>query len=90
MSDTTKALTEAVRGRVITASDPDYDHARAVYNAMHDRRPRAVIRCMDSADVMAAVAAGREGGLDLAIREGATAFPASARWTTASSSTCRR
>ena len=30
MSDTIKALTEAVRGRVITASDSDYDGARAV------------------------------------------------------------
>lgn len=39
MSDTIKALTEAVRGRVIAASDPDYDDARAVYNAMHDPNP---------------------------------------------------
>ena len=30
MSDTIKALTEAVRGRVITRSDSDYDDARAV------------------------------------------------------------
>ena len=29
MSDTIKALTETVRGRVITASDPDYDDAPA-------------------------------------------------------------
>jgi hypothetical protein len=70
MSDTIKALTEAVRGRVITPADSDYDDARVVYNAMHDRKPRAVIQCMDSADVMAAVAAGRDGGLDLAIRGG--------------------
>ena len=35
---------------------------------MHDRRPRAVIQCMDAADVMAAVAAARDGGFDLAIR----------------------
>jgi hypothetical protein len=70
MSDTIKALTEAVRGRVITPSDSDYDDARVVYNAMHDRRPRAVIQCVDSADVMAAVAAGRDGGFDLAIRGG--------------------
>lgn len=67
MGDTIKALAEKVRGRVITPSDADYDDARAVYNAMHDRRPRAVIRCVDSADVMAAVAAGRDTGLDLAI-----------------------
>jgi hypothetical protein len=70
MSDKIKALTEAVRGRVITPSDSDYDDARVVYNAMHDRNPRAVIQCLDSADVMAAVAAGRDKGLDLAIGGG--------------------
>ena len=81
MRDTIKALTEAVRGRVITPSDSDYDDARAVHNGMHDRRPGAVIQSVDSADVMAVVAAARDGGLDLAIRGGATAFPGSARWT---------
>ena len=75
MKDTIKALTEAVRGRVITPSDPVYDDARAVYNGMHDRRPGAVIRCMDSADVMAAVAAARDGGFDLAIRGGGHSVP---------------
>ena len=89
MSDTIKALTGTVRGRVIVASDPDYDDARAVYNAMHDRRPRAVVQCTDSADVMAVIAAARDRGVDLAIRGGATAFPDSARWTTGWSSTCR-
>jgi FAD/FMN-containing dehydrogenase len=75
MSDTIKALTAAVRGRVVTPSDPDYDDARAVYNAMHDRRPRAVVQCVDSADVMAAVAAARDAGLDLAIRGGGHSVP---------------
>ena len=75
MSDTIKALTEAVRGRVITPSDSDYDDARAVYNAMHDRKPRAIIQCIDSADVMAAVAAARDGGLHLAIRGGGHSVP---------------
>ena len=75
MSNIIKALTETVRGRVITRSDSDYDEARAVYNAMHDRKPRAVIQCVDSADVMAAVAAGRDAGLDLAIRGGGHSVP---------------
>jgi FAD/FMN-containing dehydrogenase len=75
MGDTIKAMTQAVRGRVITPSDSDYDDARAVYNAMHDRKPRAIIQCMDSADVMAAVAAGRDGGFDLAIRGGGHSVP---------------
>src|SRR5215510_1437412 len=75
MSDTIKALTEAVRGRVITRSDSDYDESRFVYNAMHDRKPRAVIQCVDSADVMAAVVAGRNGSFDLAIRGGGHSAP---------------
>jgi FAD/FMN-containing dehydrogenase len=75
MGDTIKAMSEAVRGRVITPLDADYDDARAVYNAMHNRRPGAIIRCMDSADVMAAVAAARDGGFDLAIRGGGHSVP---------------
>src|SRR5262245_45743806 len=75
MSDTIKTLTEAVRGRVVTPSDSDYDDARVVYNAMHDRKPSAVIQCVDSADVMAVVAAARNTGLDLAIRCGGHSVP---------------
>ncbi len=75
MSKVIEALTQTVRGRVVTPSDPDYDEARAVYNGMHDRRPVAVVRCADAADVMAAVAAGRESGLDLAIRGGGHSVP---------------
>jgi FAD/FMN-containing dehydrogenase len=75
MSNIIEALTETVRGRVIARSDADYDEARAVYNAMHDRKPRAVVQCVDSADVMAAVAAGRDAGLDVAIRGGGHSVP---------------
>ncbi len=75
MSNIIDALTDKVRGRVITASDQDYDDARAVYNAMHDRKPSAVIQCVDSADVMAAIAAARENGVDLAIRGGGHSVP---------------
>jgi FAD/FMN-containing dehydrogenase len=75
MSNIIEALTETVRGRVIARSDSDYDEARAVYNAMHDRKPRAVVQCVDSADVMAAVAAGRDAGLDVAIRGGGHSVP---------------
>ena len=75
MSDTITALTGTVRGRVIVASDPDYDEARAVYNAMYDRRPHAVVQCTDSADVMAVIAAARDRGVDLAIRGGGHSVP---------------
>ena len=75
MSTTMEALGEAARGRVITADDADYDDARAVYNAMHDRNPAAVVQCVDAADVMAVVAAARDGSLDLAVRGGGHSVP---------------
>ncbi|HET6688921.1 MAG TPA: BBE domain-containing protein [Rubrobacter sp.] len=75
MGDMFRALTGTVRGRVITASDPGYDDARADYNAMHNRRPRAIVQCTDSADVMAVVAAARDSDVDLAIRGGGHCVP---------------
>jgi FAD/FMN-containing dehydrogenase len=58
------------RGTTIGPDDPDYDEARAVYNGSIDRRPRLVARCVDVADVIAAVGAARERGLTLAVRGG--------------------
>jgi FAD/FMN-containing dehydrogenase len=75
MSDTIQTLTERVRGRVITAADSDYDEARSVYNAMHDRKPGAVVQCVDAADVMATIAAARDSGADLAVRGGGHSVP---------------
>ena len=75
MSEVINALPDKVRGRVITAADSEYDDARQVYNAMHDRKPLAVVQCTDAADVIAAVAAARDSGLDLAIRGGGHSVP---------------
>lgn len=68
-------LSADVRGPIVTAADPGYDDARAVYNAMHDRRPKAVIGCVDAADVIATIAAAREGRFDLAVRGGGHSVP---------------
>jgi FAD/FMN-containing dehydrogenase len=64
-------LASALRGDLIRPADTEYDDARTVYNAMIDRHPAAVVRCRDTADVIACVLFGREYGLDLAIRGGA-------------------
>lgn len=69
------SLLETVRGNVITPESPDYDRARAVYNAMIDRHPLAVVQAVDVADVRTTVAAARENELDLAIRDGAHSVP---------------
>jgi len=75
MGNLVDKLSGKVRGVITTASDSDYDVARSVYNAMLDRRPKAVIACVDAADVMATIAAAREGGLDLAVRGGGHSVP---------------
>ena len=63
-------LQQSLRGRVIGPSDADYDAARALYNGMIDKRPRLIARCVDVADVIAAVSFGRDRGLLVAIRGG--------------------
>ncbi len=75
MTTTLEAIEIAARGRVLTSDDADYDDARSVYNAMHDRRPRAIVQCVDSADVMATITAAAESGLDLAVRGGGHSVP---------------
>ena len=68
MSDAT--LEQALRGRLIRPSDSDYDAARALYNGMIDKRPKLIARCVDAADVIAAVNHARDQGLLVAIRGG--------------------
>jgi FAD/FMN-containing dehydrogenase len=66
---------QGLRGRLITPCDADYDEARALYNGMIDKRPLAIARCADVADVIAAVTFGRESGLLIAVRGGGHSGP---------------
>jgi FAD/FMN-containing dehydrogenase len=63
-------LAARMKGTVVRPGDAGYDEARAVYNAMIDRRPALIARVADVDDVVAAVNYGREQGLDIAIRGG--------------------
>ncbi len=63
-------LAAGLRGPTITPGDAGYDEARAVYNGMIDRRPAAIARCADVADVLTCVRFAREHGIDLAVRGG--------------------
>jgi FAD/FMN-containing dehydrogenase len=64
-------LRSSLRGEVVSATDPGYDEARTVWNAAVDRRPLAVARCLDEADVQAAVRFAVASGLEIAVRSGA-------------------
>ena len=68
--DPTTDLLAGVRGAVLDADDPSYDTARAVYNAMIDRRPETIVRCADAADVVAVVDYARQTGTPLSVRGG--------------------
>ncbi len=68
-------LRDQVRGRVIAADDAGYDEARAVHNGMFDKRPLAVLRAEQVADVIAGVNFARDNGLDLSVRGGGHSAP---------------
>ena len=63
-------LAATVRGDVISPRGPGYDEARAVYNAMIDKRPAAIVRCRDVADVITCVRFGRKHGAEIAVLGG--------------------
>ncbi|MGA7670067.1 MAG: FAD-dependent oxidoreductase, partial [Nitrolancea sp.] len=63
-------LTGAVRGAVIQPTDANYDAARALHNAMVDKRPAAIVRCANVADVIHSVNFARDNNLLLSVRGG--------------------
>jgi FAD/FMN-containing dehydrogenase len=63
-------LRAAVRGAILQPGDDAYEAGRKVYNAMIDKRPALIVRCVDVADVIAAVDYARTNHLLTAIRGG--------------------
>jgi FAD/FMN-containing dehydrogenase len=65
-----QGLRAALRGPLLLAGDSGYDETRAIWNAMIDRRPALIARCIGTADVIACVRFAREHGLALSMRGG--------------------
>jgi len=68
--DAVEDLQGALRGELIQPGDEGYESARTVYNAMIDKRPAFIARCVDAADVIAAVNFARKNDVLVAIRGG--------------------
>jgi FAD/FMN-containing dehydrogenase len=60
----------AAEGRLLVEGTVGYDELRTVWNAMVDRRPRAIVRCASADDVAEAISYGRERDLEIGVRCG--------------------
>jgi FAD/FMN-containing dehydrogenase len=68
-TDLTK-LHQAIGGELVRPEDLGYDEARKVWNGAIDRRPAAIARCAEAADVVACVRFAQERDLLVAVRSG--------------------
>src|SRR5208282_4467039 len=62
-------------GTVIRPHEAEYDAARAIWNAMHDRRPALIAQPRSATDVAAAIRFARAEGLVIAVRGGGHSMP---------------
>jgi FAD/FMN-containing dehydrogenase len=63
-------LRRTIRGEVLVPGDVAYDQARKVWNGMIDRHPGAIVFCVGSDDVVAAVNFARSRSMLVAVRAG--------------------
>jgi FAD/FMN-containing dehydrogenase len=64
-----------LEGRSIGPEDDGYDEGRAVFYGGIDRRPAAIVRVANDADVSKVISVARETGLELAVRSGGHSIP---------------
>lgn len=63
-------LRARLAGQLLTHQDRGYDDARRLNDVTVDRRPLAIVRPVDTADVAATVSFARQHGLPMAVRSG--------------------
>ena len=55
-------------GKIVLPGNPEYDESRKIWNAMIDRKPAFIVRCMGTADVVNCVKFARENNLLVCVR----------------------
>jgi FAD/FMN-containing dehydrogenase len=63
-------LRAQIQGELVLAEDAQYEESRTIWNAMIDRRPALIVRCLGTADVVACVNFAREHQIMLTIKGG--------------------
>ena len=63
-------LRRSLAGAVLVPGDAGFDVARGSFNAMIDRRPAVIVRCLDPRDVATALDFARTQDLEVAVRGG--------------------
>jgi FAD/FMN-containing dehydrogenase len=63
-------LRRSVSGAVVAPADSGYDIVRRCFNALVDRRPAAIVRCLGAGDVATAFDFARSQGLEVSVRGG--------------------
>ena len=63
-------LQARLRGALLVPASSGYDEARSIWNAMIDRPPSLIVRCLGVGDVVTCVRSARERGLTLSIKGG--------------------
>lgn len=69
-SDRFKSLKDNLTGGIVLRGDPGYDDACRIWNAMICKHPLAIVRCVNTQDVVQAVNFARDENLPLSVRGG--------------------
>ncbi len=70
MSNAIEELGNKIDGEILVSGQDGYDGARAVWNAMIDRKPALIARCKNADDVVKTVIYARDHNLPVSIRGG--------------------
>ena len=70
VNESLNELRLSLAGTAIAPGDPDYDAARRCFNALVDRRPAVIARCVGAGDVATAFDFARVNELEVAVRGG--------------------